>query len=323
MINTKKWRMFATSLVLCFWNCVSTSQFEQLYGEVIAIRTKLDELGRETDMALASATCSKDVIELMQSVAKFCTDKCTVNKLDIAISKVANDANFINLMKAQPGVAFYWSNPWGNASHIDRLQKIIRKRRLPRTKLLIVANTTPRKTKPTSATQEHDEPLTAEQDAALTRANETVEKLKEESAKLAQAESGVLGIREEDIIVWLVPYLRSEESIRNIPPDGRPPFGYPISQGKPGTFSPKDTTIKQEMIYRSVWVYLINCWPRNPDCKVACEKVNACGLKSMNISCEANCGNPDDQCAICLNETSCEEIKAGKCISSCPSELPK
>ena len=122
-------------------------QYDQLYGELISIRTKLDEVSREADMALASATCSREVIELMQSVSKFCTDKCTVNKLDIAISKVANDAGFLNLMKTQFHVAFYWSNPWGNADHVERLQKIIRKRQLSRTKVLIVANTTPRKTR--------------------------------------------------------------------------------------------------------------------------------------------------------------------------------
>ncbi len=52
------------------------------------------------------------------------------------------------------------------------------------------------------------------------------------------------------------------------------------------------------------------------DCKGACDTLSSCGLKSSGLSCDADCDQGD--CAACVNETSCEDIEAGKCADQCP-----
>jgi hypothetical protein len=55
----------------------------------------------------------------------------------------------------------------------------------------------------------------------------------------------------------------------------------------------------------------------SPSCNDACNKLQTCNLNSSGFSCDANCGTPDSTCAQCLNSTSCADITAGKCASSC------
>lgn len=43
-------------------------------------------------------------------------------------------------------------------------------------------------------------------------------------------------------------------------------------------------------------------------CKNACDKLNACGLGTSGVSCDANCGGADAACAECVNDYSCAEI---------------
>jgi hypothetical protein len=56
----------------------------------------------------------------------------------------------------------------------------------------------------------------------------------------------------------------------------------------------------------------------SPSCKDACDRISGCGLKSSGFSCDAKCAAPYDQCAVCINESSCAEIQSGRCSSTCP-----
>ena len=58
------------------------------------------------------------------------------------------------------------------------------------------------------------------------------------------------------------------------------------------------------------------CGGGSPDCKNACDKLSACGLKSSGLSCDSNCTQSD--CAACVDATSCADLDAGKCASRCP-----
>ena len=56
-------------------------------------------------------------------------------------------------------------------------------------------------------------------------------------------------------------------------------------------------------------------------CKNACDRLKACAINSSGLSCDSNCGAPDDSCAVCVNGTSCDDVLAGKCAGDCPKAV--
>lgn len=56
----------------------------------------------------------------------------------------------------------------------------------------------------------------------------------------------------------------------------------------------------------------------SPSCKDACDRLSGCGLKSSGFSCDSKCAPPYDQCAVCINDSSCAEVQSGKCSATCP-----
>ncbi len=58
---------------------------------------------------------------------------------------------------------------------------------------------------------------------------------------------------------------------------------------------------------------VLGCGSDNP--KAACDKLGSCNLSSSGFSCDSSSSN---DCAACVNDTSCGDIQAGKCASRCP-----
>jgi len=63
-------------------------------------------------------------------------------------------------------------------------------------------------------------------------------------------------------------------------------------------------------------VFLGSCGG-DDDCKNSCDRLKGCALSSSNLSCDSACKEEDRACAACLNDTSCDDITAGKCTSAC------
>lgn len=254
-------------LLLLLLGQLGCAEFATLQ-HVQQLESRLAEVETEAAMALANASCRPEVVELMKEVAKVCDKKlsCTDSLILSAISEADPEDRFLTLMKSQRSAAFYFPDPWSNSIHSDRLNKLISRRQLPRTKFLIVANSTPRKAKPQSQPQNDDPDVAVSQ--AQDRAINVVNKLRER-ARVLSSEPGraVLPVSEDDLRVWVVPYLVKQADLTSsqLPQDGVPPIGYADLIDPKLKQTPQQQQQRflkaQQAIMQSVWVFLIDCWP--------------------------------------------------------------
>jgi hypothetical protein len=227
----------------------------QCQKDIEILKNRLFEVEMETAMAMANARCGNEVSDLMRDVSALCVKDrwCTNSEILSAISDADSQGRFLLLMKTQRSAAFYFPNPWQNPVHLLRLGKIIGKRQLPRTKVLVVANTTARK--PTKSGGSDAVAV----EAARERVEEVVRQLKETSEKSHAADPRIPVIRDEDILVWLVPYLVQDTDLVHLTADGKPPVGYyNMTAGKQSLLQ------QRQAVLTSVWAYLIDCWPDPP-----------------------------------------------------------
>ncbi|MBL8602767.1 MAG: hypothetical protein JNK72_12665 [Myxococcales bacterium] len=63
----------------------------------------------------------------------------------------------------------------------------------------------------------------------------------------------------------------------------------------------------------------------DPTCKEGCDRVRACGLSTSGLTCSTSttgCATNENGCAACLNDKTCDEIRAGGCATACPGYRP-
>lgn len=58
----------------------------------------------------------------------------------------------------------------------------------------------------------------------------------------------------------------------------------------------------------------------NRSCKDACGKIQGCSIIEAGLTCDdgSTCDDTAGTCAECVNDTSCDDLMAGKCQSHCP-----
>ncbi|MBL9002952.1 MAG: hypothetical protein JNJ46_01830 [Myxococcales bacterium] len=232
--------------------CATLEALRRVEAQLAEALAQLEETKREAAMAIANASCGKEVSDLVKDVSALCVKGrwCEDSEIISAISDADPQGRFLLLMKTQRSAAFYFPNTWENPVHMHRLEKIISKRMLPRTKVLVVANTTARK--PQKGGGSDDTAILAARD----RVSEVIRQLKDTSKRLHGSDERIPLISDRDIRVWLVPYLVQDSELAHLTADGKPPVGYfNHSKGNQGLQQMK------QAVQLSVWVYLIDCWP--------------------------------------------------------------
>lgn len=232
--------------------CATIEALRRVEAQLAEALAQFEETKREAAMAIANASCGKEVSDLVKDVSALCVKGrwCEDSEIISAISDADPQGRFLLLMKTQRSAAFYFPNTWDNPVHVHRLEKIISKRLLPRTKVLVVANTTARK--PTKGGGSDETAVLAARD----RVSDVIRQLQDTSKRLHGSDERIPVITDKDIRVWLVPYLVQDSELAHLTADSKPPIGYyNLSKG-----SQSQQQIKQA-VQLSVWVYLIDCWP--------------------------------------------------------------
>lgn len=98
--------------------------------------------------------------------------------------------------------------------------------------------------------------------------------------------------------------------------------GSELGSGQPGTEGWRSWTRLQRALLALVVGSALSAAAAgcgaSPSCKDACDRISGCGLRSSGLSCDSKCAPPYDQCAVCINESTCAEIQSGRCAAACP-----
>lgn len=244
-------------------SCVLPSEHAKLVDEVAELKGRMTETEHEARIAITNASCSNEVIDLMKVVAALCTKEllCTESEILSAISEADAGGRFLFLMHTQRSAAFYFPNPWNNKIQAHRLSKLLEKRELPRTKLLIVSNSTPRKTNQAHPGEDPAVNLASE------RAKIVIDHIKLVSERMHIADPRILPVQDQDMRVWIVPYLVEDADLARLGPNDLPPIGY--YNIAPSKQKPAQQAQLKQAVLQSVFVYLIDCWPADPPAAAA------------------------------------------------------
>jgi hypothetical protein len=75
--------------------------------------------------------------------------------------------------------------------------------------------------------------------------------------------------------------------------------------------------VRSRALLGTLIVALLATCGGDDDCKNACDRLKSCALSSSNLSCDSSCKDAVKTCAECLNDTSCDDIAAGRCAGAC------
>ncbi len=76
--------------------------------------------------------------------------------------------------------------------------------------------------------------------------------------------------------------------------------------------------MKQLLFAAAVALSLAAC--SDTSCKNMCTQLDACGLSKSNVSCDEDCKDQDAECAACINDNECADVKT-ECASVCPASI--
>jgi len=211
-----------------------TEEVEKLRAIVETERRNQASLKQATEMALVSATCHQEVLDLLSQVSTACAqgaEFCELTKIPLAIMEAdpSHEGRFVTMMATQRHAAIYFlkgsDDPWLNTFNQQRFTTLLGQRRLRSTKILVVANVDSSKQKDRKAAAAENR----------TRIKEARARLEIVVKRLSR-----MDIPDESIVSMVFPFnLKKTEHLN--PDEKEPPGALDLSS--------------------SVWIFLTNCFP--------------------------------------------------------------